>query len=339
MLQVIVASILASAVVDADAVQKLAAAAEKLVAAESYKFEVTTKSEGGGFPGGGGPPSGSEDPVKGTFQKTQPVYLTRGSTEVFRSDSTSLFKGSDGKWQKIDPQSAFGGRRGGNRPPGGDDGGGGESGDGGGGRRRNRGGADGGAGGGDAGGGGESGGGGEAGGGGRRRNRDGAGGGDGDDATPGNAGGGEGRRGGRGGTPNPAMAAISVNSTPIPHTILLDIAKKVESVMAEKSGTKTLYVGKLTTAAALEASGSGMGGPGSGRGGNNNTPPEASGTVRVLADANGVIEKIEIDSKTKFSFGEGREFERVRKTTIAVSDIGKTKVTVPKEVTEQLKML
>lgn len=326
MLEIIVASVLASVAVDADAVQKLSAAAEKLVAAESYRFEVTTKSEGGGFPGGGGPPQGSEDPVVGAYQKSQPVHLKRGSTEVYRADSTSLYKGADGKWQKVNPQGGFGRQRGGNRPPGGGEGGTGD--EAGGGRRRNRDGGE--AGGGE---GGDAGTGEGQGGGDRRRNRDGQGGGD--DAAGGERGG-DGRRGGR--APNPQFAAFSVNSTPVPHAILLDVAKKVESVMAEKSGTKMLYVGKLTPAAALEASGSGM--SGGGRGGNaGGTPPEATGTLRVTTDANGVIEKIEIDSRTKFDFGEGREFERVRKTTIAVSDIGKAKVDVPKEVTEQLKML
>src|SRR5687768_7902244 len=109
MLQAIVVSVLAPFVLDAEAAQKLAAAAEKLVAAESYKFQVTTKSEGGGFQGGGSPPGGDE-PVTGAYQKSQPVHLSRGSTEVFRSDSTSLYKGEDGKWQKVDPQAAFGRR-------------------------------------------------------------------------------------------------------------------------------------------------------------------------------------------------------------------------------------
>jgi hypothetical protein len=318
MLQVMVVSALASVAFDAEAVKNLSAAAEKLVQAESYTFEVVTQSEGGGgFPGGGGPP-GSDEPVKGAYQKAQPVHLKRGSTEVYRGDGTSLYKGEDGKWQKVSQPTRgdFGGRRGGDRPPGG----GGDDAGPEGGRRRGRGGDAGGDEGGAGGAGGEGGEGGDPGAeGGRRRGRGGEGG----------EGGEAGGRRGRG--PSAGFAAFSVSSTPVPHAMLLDIGKKVESVMAEKSGQKTLYVGKLTPAAALELSGGS-----SGRGGN---PPEATGTIRITTDSAGAIEKIELDSRTKFTFGEGREFERTRKTTITVSGLGKTKVDVPKEVTEQLKML
>ena len=57
---------------------------------------------------------------------------------------------------------------------------------------------------------------------------------------------------------------------------------------------------------------------------------ERSGTIRVVATAEGKMEKIEITIKTSGSFGE-RDFSTTSKSIIELSDLGKIKVEVPEE--------
>jgi hypothetical protein len=136
--------------------------------------------------------------------------------------------------------------------------------------------------------------------------------------------------------PNPLMAGFMLNSTPIPHRILTDIQKKVESVTTETKDGKTVFVAKLNAEGAQELNSARSGPWGQGRQGGGK-PPENSGSIRVTTAASGEIEKIEIDSNTKFHGRDGQEFERNRKTTIEISNLGKTKVEVPKEAQAKLK--
>lgn len=276
------------------AADQLAKACEKLGSTESYTFKVTTKSEGGT---GGFTPPDADEPVNGEFQKSHPIHLKRGTTEIYREKDQSVFKTAEGEWKTLERgmMGGPGGGRAGRRPDG------------------------------DGGAGGAGGGGNEGGGGGGKEGGDEGGGGAG-----GNRGG---DRGGRGRGPNPQMSAFMLNGTQIPHQILGDIRKKVEDVTTETKDGKTIFSAKLTKEGALALSGS----SGSFRGGRDGggTPPEASGTLRVTTDASGAIEKIEIDSKTKFTFGE-REVERTRHSTMDLSNIDKTKVDVPKDVESKI---
>ncbi len=310
MIGVIVASAILSAGVGEGAAETLAKAAEKLAAAESYTFQVTTKSEGGGFQGGvaggrgpgggGGAPPGADLPVVGRFAKAKPLHLKRGGDEIFKAGTTSVYKAEDGTWKTVERPSAdragFGRRRGGDDEGGAGDGGQGEPGEG----RR----------------------------GGRRGGNEGGG----DDA-------GRPRRGGGG--PGGQMGPYMLTSTLVPSQILNDVAKKVTDVTSETKDGLTIFSGKLTTDAARELSGSGSrgrGGPGAaGAGGGGNS--ETTGTFKVTTDASGQIVKIELVSTSKFSFGEDREFEVTRHTSMDISDVGKTTFEIPKDAESQLKMM
>ncbi len=303
MLHVIVAGALLSLSGGDGAIDGLAKSTESIVTTESYTFRVTTKSEGDAFPGtGDGAPAGADEPVVGEFQKSHPIHLKRGSQEVYRTESETLYKGADGKWQTLDRR--MGSRRGGSR---------GGRGEGGGSGSGSPGGAE---------GGGAGGEGGDAAGGGQ------------DDGN-GSPGGARGRRGRAGGD---EMAASMLSATAVPHRFLADIRSKVEDVTAEPKDGKTVYSGKLTKTGAQELGG---GGAGSWRRNRDSggKEPEFSGTFRVITDAAGQIERIEIDSKSKFFFGDEREVERSRKTTIEISNVGKTHLEVPKDVETKLKSM
>jgi hypothetical protein len=281
MLHVILAGLILSSGAGDGAVDSLVRAAEKLAAAESYTFQVTTRFEGGGGPGfEGGLPTEGGDPVIGRYETAQPIHLVRGSLEIFRSESRSVYKTAGGEWSVLERPG--GGREGGRR-----------------GRRSE----------GEAGGSNEPGG--DDDGGGRRR---------------------------RGPGGNPMMSAISVNSTPVPHPVLADLRKRVEDVSSESKDGKTLFAGRLTKAAAREM---GSGGPGAwmrGRRGDGREP-EVTGVLRVTTGGDGMIERIEFESTSKFSLDDEREIERTRKTTIEVSNVNKTRLEVPKEVRAMLDTL
>jgi hypothetical protein len=279
-----------------DGAADLAKACEKLASAENYSFKVTSKTEGSG----GFTPPGSDEPIAGEYQKSHPIHLKRGSDEIYRDKDQAVFK--DGSEWKTLERPTFGGPRGGGRRGGDGGGAGGDEG-------------------------GAGGGGGEGSGGGDRE------------------GGGRSGRRGAGGPGGPQMGAFALNSTPVPGQIVNDVSKKVADVTTETKDGKTVYVAKLTPEGARDLSG-GPGGPptrgrrdggsGGGAGEGGGRAPEASGTLRITASADGQIEKIELDTKSKFSFGQDREFERHRTTTIELSNVGSTKVDVPKDADSKL---
>ena len=91
---------------------------KSLVSAQSYAFEMVTKSEGGGF--GRRRPGGEEarEPTKisGKFQKGQPFHVKSGTVEAYRLEEDTVYRQGEEGWQFFDPEamrSAF--RRGGER--------------------------------------------------------------------------------------------------------------------------------------------------------------------------------------------------------------------------------
>ncbi|MEW6741911.1 MAG: hypothetical protein AB1486_04045 [Planctomycetota bacterium] len=126
----------------------------------------------------------------------------------------------------------------------------------------------------------------------------------------------------------PMRTLMTMSRVALPHDALQKIEGKLTDVKEERQEGKVIYSANLTSegAQALAA----FSGFGRMRGGDQAPNFEYSGSIRVVATAEGVIEKIEITTKTKGSMGE-RDFERTQLTTFTLDKIGKTEYQVPEE--------
>ncbi|MEW6074194.1 MAG: hypothetical protein AB1726_16560 [Planctomycetota bacterium] len=98
-----------AAVQATDAKAELSAVAQKLAAAESYRFTIATETkrlvdgeeqQSGGRGGPGARGEGLENtPVKGACCKGLPMQLATGETEAYKEGEQVVYKGADGKWQ------------------------------------------------------------------------------------------------------------------------------------------------------------------------------------------------------------------------------------------------
>ncbi len=135
-------------------------------------------------------------------------------------------------------------------------------------------------------------------------------------------------RGRRGATNGMTLQALQGAS--LPHELLKMIADGCTDVQRKVKGGSVIYAASLSDELATK-----LAGP-SNRGGRGNAASKGAGSMR-LSIKNGSVEFIELDVQSKISFGE-RSMERIRKTKIEFSKVGKTKVRVPDDAQSKLKV-
>jgi hypothetical protein len=149
----------------------------------------------------------------------------------------------------------------------------------------------------------------------------------------GGRGGEEGERGERGGADQFAnmRAVMSLGRVTLPHETIKKVFEKVKDIKCEEKDKKVVFNCTLTKegADALSTS-SRFGRMRGGRGGEGGPTFENSGTIQLIATAEGKIEKIEINTQMKGSFRD-QDFERKSAITIVLSELGKIKLEVPEE--------
>lgn len=280
-----------------DATKDMAAAAQKLIDAESYSFEMVSEGDlgrgrggrrggeaGGGAGGEGGeggrpdrqPPGGGAavgtpgggatgGPVttNGHFQKAKPMHAKTSDVEFYKLGESTVYKATDGTWKALE--------RGGRAPGGGGAGG----------------------------------------------------------VAPPEAGGGEGGR--RGGDRAGMMTRIAVQSVRFPHELLSNLEANVKGCACEEKDGKKVYTATLSDKGAEELSGAARMREMAERGGQA-VEISASGTMTLTANSSGVVEEIHLDVAIKGPMGESK-----RTAKIKVNQIGATKIEVPAEVESLIK--
>jgi len=306
------------------------------ISADNYTFQIETKDDRGGFGrrrrGGEETTAREPEPVKtiGVFKKGQPLFLKRDKVEAFSFGEDVVYRSGEEEWKIFDLQSMFGGMR---RRPSGDE------------QpkekrpalneeemlkrfdkdkdgklseaekaeaevtlKKEKAEAE-----------------------GEERGR-----------RDGERRGGE--RGQRGGdrasgvrTSSGVRTAMGLSRTTAPHETLQNLVGKVKEIVREENEGKLIFKGVLTKEG-VEA----LSSPSSfnrmrrGREGGE-SEFEQSGSVLIIATKEGVIEKIEIKSKTKGSFMD-RDFEMSKASNIVVSKCGVSEIKVPTEVMEKMEL-